>query len=375
MFAVASIVGAANVNSMEPMPLDKASIARSDFGKTVSGKPVDLYTLRNTAGSEARIITYGGIVVSLKVPDRIGKFGEVVLGLPSIADYEKQASYLGSLIGRYGNRIAKGQFSIDGKTYQLAKNNGENHLHGGPGGFHTAIWNAAPRMTDAGPSLDLIYTSIDGEEGYPGRLDVKVTYTLTNSNELRVDYAATADKPTVVNLTQHSYFNLAGHGSILKHQLQIRGDKFTPTDAGSIPTGELKSVAGTPLDFREPVEIGKRIDADDEQIRFGKGYDHNWVLDKKSGELSLAAVVVESGTGRKMEVLTTEPGLQFYSGNFLDGSLKGNGGFLYAHRTGFCLEAQHFPDSPNKPQFPSAVLRPGDTYKQTTIYRFSVTSN
>jgi len=372
MLAVASTFCAAHSQTMDSAPRHKSSIERSDFGKTAAGKPVELYTLKNTTGAEAKIITYGGIVTSLKMPDRKGTFGQVVLGFASIADYERQTAYMGSVIGRYGNRIAKGEFVLDGKTYKLAKNNGENHLHGGPGGFHVAIWNAIPRMTDSGPSLELSYTSADGEEGYPGRLEVKVTYTLTNSNELRVEYSATTDRPTVVNLSQHSYFNLAGSGNILKHQLQINAERISATDAGSIPTGQLMNVAGTPLDFGKPAEIGKRIDADHEQIKFGKGYDQNWVLDKKPGELALAAVVVEPRSRRKMDVLTTEPGLQFYSGNFLDGSMKGHGGNVYSRRTGFCLEAQHFPDSPNKPGFPSTVLRPGETYKQTTIYRFSV---
>ena len=371
MLSVASIFAAVYPQRAVTAPA-KASIQRFDFGKTAAGKSVDLYTLKNTAGAEAQVTTYGGIVVSLKMPDRNGSFNEVVLGFRSIADYEKQTAYIGSLIGRYGNRIAKGRFVLDGKAYDLTKNNGENHLHGGDRGFNTVIWKAAPRMTDAGPSLDLLYTSADGEEGYPGRLDVKVTYTLTNSNELRVDYSATTDKPTIVNLTQHSYFNLAAGGTVLKHRLQINANKITPTDSSSIPTGELMSVAGTPFDFTKLREIGKHIDADNEQIKFGKGYDQNWVLKKKLGELSLAAIVVEPKTGRRMEVLTTEPGLQFYSGNYLDGSMKGHGGNVYSQRTGFCLEAQHFPDSPNKQNFPTTVLRPGEPYKQTTIYRFSL---
>jgi len=349
----------------------KPGISKDSFGKAADGSPVDIYTLTNTRGAEARIITYGGIVVSLKVPDRTGKFDDVVLGFDSMAGYDKNAGYLGALIGRYGNRIAKGKFKLNGVEYSLAVNNGENHLHGGVKGFDKVIWQAAPVSSKNGPALKLTYFSKDGEEGYPGNLRVTVIYTLTNNNELQIDYSATTDKTTIVNLTQHSYFNLAGSGSgdILQHQVMINADRFTPTDAGAIPTGELRNVSGTPMDFRKPTAIGARIDHDDEQLRFGSGYDHNWVLNKRAA-LSLAATAYESTSGRLLTVLTTEPGLQFYTGNYLDGA-TGKGGKPNLKRTGFCFEAQHYPDSPNKPAFPSVVLKPGTVYKQTTIYRFT----
>lgn len=354
--------------------LAKPKVAKAAFGKTADGKPVDVYTLTNSSGAECRIITYGGTVVSLKVPDKSGKMGDVVLGYDSVADYEKHTSYFGSLIGRYGNRIAKGKFKIGNEEYTLAKNNGENHLHGGPKGYDKVVWTGRSFVTAAGANLELKYLSKDGEEGYPGDLSITVVYTLTEKNELKIVYSATTDKATVVNLTHHSYFNLAGagKGTILDHQLMINADAFLPTDSGSIPTGELKKVAGGAFDFRKATAIGARIDANDQQIEFGKGYDHNWVLHKKGKALTLAATVFEKSTGREMKVLTTEPGLQFYSGNFLDGSIKGKSGQDYPYRSGFCLEAQHYPDSPNQPKFPSTVLKPGQRYSQTTIYQFSV---
>ena len=297
-----------------------------------------------------------------------------MLGYDSLADYQKATSYFGALIGRYGNRIAKGKFSIDGKEYKLAVNNGVNHLHGGLKGFDKVIWTASPSIQADGAHLDLTYLSRDGEEGYPGNLNVKVDYVLTENNELKIVYSATTDRPTVVNLTHHSYFNLAGagQGTILDHQLTLNADRFTPTDSGSIPIGELRSVKGTPFDFTKATAIGARIDQADEQLKFGNGYDHNFVLNKKNGDLSLAATVYESTSGRVMEVFTTEPGVQFYTGNFLDGSIKGKSGQSYPRRSGFCLEAQHFPDSPNQTRFPSTVLRPGKIYTQTSIYKFSV---
>ena len=308
-----------------------------------------------------------------KVPDKNGKLGDVVLGYDSIAAYEKHTSFFGALIGRYGNRIGKAKFSLGGKEYKLPANNGENHLHGGTG-YDRVIWSARPSTDATGAKLEMKYLSRDGEEGYPGNLDIKVLYTLTENNELKIDYFATTDKDTVVNLTHHSYFNLAGAGnsSILDHQLMINANRFTPTDSGSIPTGELRNVKGTPFDFLQATAIGLRIGEADEQLKFGLGYDHNWVLNKKGKELSLAATVYESTTGRVMEVYTTEPGLQFYSGNFLDGVIDGKSGQRYPFRSGFCLEAQHFPDSPNKPQFPSTELKKGKKYSQTTIYKFSV---
>ncbi len=352
----------------------KPKVEKRDFGKTADGKPVDLYTLTNSRGAEAAIITYGGTVVSLKVPDKSGKLGDVVLGYDSIADYEKHTAYFGSLIGRYGNRIANARFSIGRKEFTLAANNGSNNLHGGPMGFHRVIWAARPFTDKAGANLELTYRSSDGEEGFPGNLYVKVVYTLTDSNELKIVYSATTDKDTVVNLTHHSYFNLAGAGdpTIMGHQLTLNADRFTPTDEGSIPTGELRSVKGTPFDFTTAHTIGERIELDEQQLKFGKGYDHNWVLNKKGKELSHAALLFDPSSGRVMDVFTTEPGIQFYSGNFLDGAIKGKSGQNYPFRSGLCLEAQHFPDSPNRPAFPSTTLKPGQKYSQTTIYKFSV---
>jgi aldose 1-epimerase len=352
----------------------KPGVKKESFGKTSDGKPVDLYTLTNSKGAETKIITYGGTVVSLKVPDYQGKFDDMVLGFNSVADYEKQTAYMGALIGRYGNRIAKGKFSLGGKEYALAVNNGENHLHGGVKGFDKVIWSASSSTDKNGANLELTYTSTDGEEGYPGNVNVKVVYTLTETNELKIVYSAITDKETILNLTHHSYFNLAGSRSetILNHRLMINADSFTPTDSGSIPTGELRSVKGTPFDFTKQTEIGARINADDEQIKFGSGYDHNWVLNKTKKTPELAARVFESESRRVMEVYTTEPGLQFYSGNFLDGLFTGKYGIAYPYRSGFCLETQHFPDSPNKPKFPSTVLKPGQKYSQTTVYKFSV---
>lgn len=332
-----------------------------------------LYVLTNANMMSVGITNFGGRVVLLQVADRDGNMEDIVLGYDSLKQYLTGNPYFGAMIGRYGNRIAKGKFSLDGKDYQLATNNGVNALHGGPRGFHNVIWDAKPGLVDRGQTLELTYISADGEEGYPGTLTTKVTYTLTDGNELIIDYEATTDKTTVVNLTHHSFFNLAGEGSgdILGHQFIINADKFCPVDEGLIPTGELRSVAGTPFDFREPHHAGERIGAADEQLTFGKGYDHNWVLNKTGNEVSLAATVLESVSGRKMEVLTTEPGLQFYSGNFLSQKEVGKKGHVYDFRTAFCLEAQHFPDSPNHPDFPTTVLKPGETYRQQTIYRFS----
>jgi aldose 1-epimerase len=355
-------------------PMANAKISKADFGRTADGKPVEIYTLTNKSGAEVRIITYGGTVVSLKVPDRAGQLGDVVLGFDSIADYEKHRAYMGAVIGRYGNRIAKGKFTIDGREYSVAVNNGVNHLHGGLKGFDKAIWSARPFSNSAGANLELTYVSADGEEGYPGKLTVTVVYTLTEKNELKVVYGATTDKATVVNLTQHSYFNLAGagNGTILGHQVAIFADRFTPTDSGSIPTGELRPVKGTAFDFTTPTVVGARIDQDDEQLKYGSGYDQNWVLNKRGKGPELAATVYEPTSGRFLEVLTTEPGIQFYTGNHLDASIKGKEGKDYPKRTGLCLEAERFPDSPNQPSFPTALLKPGQRYAQTTIYRFSV---
>jgi aldose 1-epimerase len=334
---------------------------------------MDVYTLKNRKGMEVKITNFGGIVTSIKVPDRSGKFADVVLGFNDLADYRKPHPSFGTAIGRFGNRIAKGRFTLNGVEYKLAINNGENHLHGGIKGFDDVFWTAQEVNTLAGPAVRLTYLSKDGEEGYPGNLNVTMTYTLTNNNELRIDYLATTDKDTVINLTHHSYFNLAGEGNgdILNHRLKLNAARFTPTDAGSIPTGELRSVRGTPFDFLMPHAIGARINQGDEQLKFGNGYDHNFVINGAMGRLRQAAVVTEPTTGRVMEVWTTEPGVQLYTGNFLDGSLIGKSGKAYQRRSGFCLETQHYPDSPNKPTFPTTVLKKGATFRSTTIYRFS----
>ena len=348
------------------------SVTKQSYGKTAAGENVDLYTLRNSKGVEAKITNYGGIVVSLKVPDRNGKFDDVVLGFNDLESYlTKNDPYMGALIGRYGNRIAKGRFTLNGGEYKLAVNNGENHLHGGLKGFDKVVWTGRDMKTPTGPAVVLTYLSKDGEEGYPGNLNVRVVYTLTNNNELKIDYSATSDKDTVTNLTHHSYFNLAGEGNgdILNHTVTINANRFVPTDAGSIPTGELKSVAGTPFDFLKATAIGARINQDDEQLKFGNGYDHTWVINGRG--MRLAATAYEATSGRVMQVWTTEPGMQFYTGNFLNGTLTGKSGKIYARRTGFCFETQHYPDSPNQPSFPTTTLKKGATYKSTTIYRFS----
>jgi aldose 1-epimerase len=351
----------------------QAQIKPEAFHRTIDGSQVDLYTLKNSNGLEAKITNYGGIVVSLTVPDKNGKPADVVLGYDTLNDYIGSTPYFGALIGRYGNRIAKGRFTADGVEYQLAQNNDSNALHGGRKGFDKAVWQAEKVDTSDGPALKLTYTSKDGEEDYPGTLHCTVTYTLTNKNELKIEYAAETDKPTFVNLTHHSYFNLkdGGASDILGHELMIKASKFTPVDKGLIPTGELRPVAGTPFDFNKSTAIGARVENDDEQLKFGKGYDHNWVLDRQGKDLELVASLYEPTSGRFMEVLTTEPGLQFYCGNFLDGTNKGKGGTVYQHRTGLCLETQHFPDSPNHPDFPTTELKPAEKYTQTTVYRFS----
>ncbi|MCX7722306.1 MAG: galactose mutarotase [Verrucomicrobiae bacterium] len=347
-------------------------ITKQPFGRTRDGTPIDLYVLRNSKGMEAGICNYGGIVVWLKVPDKYGQLGDVVLGYDHLDGYLTNNPYFGCLIGRYGNRIANGRFVLDGVTYQLATNDGPNHLHGGLKGFDKVVWTAKTYLTPDGPALELQYLSADGEEGYPGNLSVKAVYTVTEDNALRLDFTATTDKPTICNLTHHSYFNLAGKGDILNHVVTMPANRFTPVDATLIPTGELRPVDGTPFDFRKPTPIGARINQPDEQLKFGKGYDHNWVYDKRPGQLTLLARVHEPTTGRVMEVWSTEPGLQFYTGNFLDGSIKGKGGWVYQFRHGFCMEPQHYPDSPNKPHFPSTVLRPGQVYRNKIIYKFSV---
>lgn len=353
--------------------LSQSKQTKEAFGQTADGQKVDLYTLTNTKGMEAKITTYGATLVSLKVPDRKNQFNDVVLGLSTLDEYFKGTAYLGAIVGRYGNRIAKGRFTLDGVEYKLAVNNGENHLHGGIKGFDKVVWNAREMRTKNGPALVLSYLSKDGEEGYPGNLKVTVTYTITNRNELRIDYSASTDKDTVINLTHHSYFNLAGEGNgdILTHRVTINASRFVPTDEGSIPTGELRNVRGTPFDFTSPTAIGARINQPDQQLQFGKGYDHTWVINGRMGVLRQAATAYEPTTGRFMEVWTTEPGVQFYTGNFLDGSLTGRSGKPYQYRFGFCFETQHYPDSPNHPTFPTTTLKKGTTYHSTTIYRFS----
>jgi len=343
------------------------------FGTTADGKTADLYTLKNKNGMQVSITNFGATVVSIMVTDKAGKAADVALGYDDLAGYELNKNYLGVLVGRYGNRIAHGKFSIDGAEYTLAKNNGDNSLHGGIKGFNKAMWEARDVSKGGEAAVEMKYVSKDGEEGYPGNLSVTVVYTLTNKNELKIDYSATTDKKTVVNLTNHTYFNLAGQGNgdILKQELMINADTFTPVDSGLIPTGELKKVDGTPFDFRKPTAIGARIDANDEQIKLGGGYDHNFVLNRKGATgLSLAARVSDPASGRTVEVWTTEPGVQFYTGNFLDGSFKGKGGGAYQKRTAFCLETQHFPDSPNHASFPTTLLKPGEKYHTTTVYKF-----
>ena len=346
---------------------------RKDFGKTRDGEKVDAYTLTSPTGSSVTILNYGGTITELKVPDLRGKISDVTLGLDSIEKYETQSPYFGAIIGRVGNRIAKGRFTLNGVEYKLAVNNGENHLHGGIKGFDKVIWAGNELKMKTGPALVLDYISNDGEEGYPGKLTVRVIYTLTNNNELKIDYSATTDKDTVINLTHHSYFNLAGEGNgdILNTRVTINADRFVPTDAGSIPLGELRKVSGTPFDFLTPHAIGERINQDDEQIKFGSGYDHTWVINGRPGVMRFAATAYEPTSGRVMQVWTTEPGMQFYTGNFLDGTLTGKAGKLYPRRSGFCFETQHYPDSPNHPSFPTTTLKKGTTYRSTTIYRFS----
>jgi len=350
----------------------RAGVTRAAWGKMPDGTGVDIYTLANANGVEIKAITYGGIIQSLRVPDRAGRFDDIVLGFDSLEGYLADHPFFGAIIGRYGNRIGKAQFTLDGQTFKLAANNGPNHLHGGVKGFDKVLWKAEGTKSDAGPGVTFTRTSPDGEEGYPGNLNVRVTYTLTDRNELVVDYHATTDKATPVNLTQHSYFNLAGQasGDILGHELMLNADRHTPVDETLIPTGELAPVQGTPFDFRQPTAIGARISQDHPQLKYGLGYDHNWVLSRKGDGLQLAARVHEPKTGRTLEVSTTEPGIQFYAGNFLDGKLTGKAGAVYRHRTGFCLETQHFPDSPNKPQFPSTILKPGAEYRSRTVFTF-----
>ncbi|MCP4708321.1 MAG: galactose mutarotase [Planctomycetes bacterium] len=353
--------------------------AFESWGQTAEGEFVKLYTMRNVGGMVAKVSSYGATLIALEAPDREGKMGDIVLGHEELEGYLNVDTnpYFGAIVGRYGNRIAKGKFTLEGQEYTLATNNNENHLHGGDKGFDKVLWeHEESGSKDGGESvfLTLSYVSQDGEEGYPGKLSCQVTYRLTNENELEISYEATADKTTVVNLTHHSYFNLTGgERDILDHELRLNADRFTPVDEGLIPTGELTSVEGGAMDFRTATKIGARIGAEEEQLKRGEGYDHNWVLNKaREGEMSLAAEVYEPTSGRAMEIWTTEPGVQFYSGNFLDGTIMGKGGQTYDHRWGFCLETQHYPDSPNQEGFPSVVLKPGETYRHETVHKFGV---
>jgi aldose 1-epimerase len=359
------------VGCASPTHMNSTSITRESFGST-DGKAVELFTLRNAHGMEVKISNYGGIITSLLVPNQQGKLGDVVLGYDNLDGYLKSTPYFGALIGRYGNRIAHGKFTLNGKEYTLATNNYPNALHGGIKGFDKVVWDAKVVLSGEGPALELTYLSKDGEEGYPGNLKVLAVYKLGEDNTLRLDFTATTDADTPINLTQHTYFNLAGKGDILDTVITIYADKFTPVDATLIPTGELRPVKGTPFDFTKPTTIGARIKNDDEQLKFGLGYDHNWVLNKSEpGKLTLAAAAFESTSGRVLELWTTEPGLQFYTGNFLDGSITGKNGWTYQYRNAFCMEPQHFPDSPNHPNFPSVILKPGQTHKNTIVYKFS----
>ncbi len=348
-------------------------VESQDWGETPEGQGIQLYSIVNGRGAEAQITNYGGIVVSLKVPDRDGRLDDVVLGYDTLPEYVDDLSYFGCIVGRYANRIAGGRFTLNGVGYTLTANERWNHLHGGIKGFSKVVWDARTVERGGSAGVMLSYLSWDGEEGYPGNLMANVAYLLTEDDELRIEYEATTDRDTVVNLSHHSYFNLAGGGDVLDHELTMHADRFTPVDGELIPTGEFRGVEGTPMDFTAPTAIGERIEADYEQLELAGGYDQNWVLNRVGPGLSLAARVHHPGTGRTMEMSTTEPGVQFYSGNQLPTSITGRMGSQYGPRHGFCLEAQHFPDSPNRPEFPSTVLREGETYRQTTVYRFYAT--
>jgi aldose 1-epimerase len=351
----------------------KPDVRKEGFGETRDGRPVDLYTFNNSHGLEVRVTNFGGIIVSLRVPDKNGKMDDIVLGFDKLDQYLDNPPYFGAIVGRYANRIANGTFTLDGAKYTLAKNNGQNTLHGGLIGFNKVLWDANPFKNEKGAGVVLSRTSKDGEEGFPGNLKVKVTYTLTNENQLIVEYEAVTDKATPINLSQHSYFNLAGEGNgdILKHELMLNADRFTPVDSSLIPTGELRPVKGTPLDFTKPTAIGARINDDYEQLQLGHGYDHNFVINRKDDSLTLAARVREPNSGRVLEVFTTQPAVQLYTSNFLDGSIVGKHGHAYQKHAALCLETQHFPDSPNHPDFPSTILRPGETFRSETTYKFS----
>lgn len=375
--AAATLLGAAAACSSSKPPAEapkkaeppkpQAKVTKQPWGKGLLGTAVDLYTLRNLGGTEVVVSNWGATVVSIKAKDRVGKAGEITIGFDTIEGYQGTHPYFGATVGRYANRIAKGAFDLDGVTYNLAKNNGENHLHGGNKGFDKAVWRATP----SADGVEMRLMSRDGDEGYPGDLDVRVTYTLTEDDLLRIEYFATTSRDTHLNLSNHTYFNLAGGGDVLKHELRLAADKFLPVDAGLIPTGELKPVRGTPFDFTSPTAIGARIDAKDPQLAIGGGYDHNFVLTSGGGSLAMAAELYDPASGRVLTVSTDQPGVQLYSGNFLDGKLKGRGGVPIEKRAAVCLETQHFPDSPNKPKFPTTLLKAGTEFHSTTTWQFS----
>ncbi|QJW90346.1 galactose mutarotase [Spirosoma taeanense] len=370
LFAAGSLLAP---STQKPVPNQKAGIEKEVFGQMPDGRDAHLFTLRNAAGMEVKLTNYGGYIVSCSVPDKAGKQENVTLGVPTFADYLKGTPSFGPIIGRFGNRIAGGKFLLDGKEYTLAANSNGNHIHGGRVGFDKKLWDATP-VNGPEPALKLHYTSPDGEEGYPGTLSVDVVYTLQKDNALRIDYKATTDKPTVLNLTNHAYFNLSGmKRDVLNNVVMIKADKFLPTSKAQIPTGEIRPVAGTVFDFRTPTEVGKRInDTTETQIRYGSGYDHCWVFTDQSKKLKLGATVYEPESGRFMEMFTTEPAVQLYTANHLNGKLQGKEGVLFTRRFGLCLETEHFPDSPNHPNFPTTTLRPGEAYQSTTVYKFSV---
>ena len=374
--AMAACTGRSGNSDQGAAMSGEANFTQAPWGISPDGDSVSIFTFTNPHGMEVRVTNYGGIIVSIKVPDRNGKFDDVVLGYDSLAGYVRNSPYFGAIVGRYGNRIAKGRFTLDGVTYELATNNGPNALHGGLKGFDKVVWDALPFKHDSEVGVVLTHTSPDGDQGYPGTLKASVTYTITPANEIRIEYDATTDKATPINLTQHSYFNLAGAGSgkILAQQVYINADRYTPVDSTLIPTGELAPVGGTPFDFRIPTAIGDRIGDDNQQLKFAGGYDHNFVLNRGADDTGLvvAAKVGDPLTGRILTVSTTQPGLQFYTGNFLDGTITGKGGHVHQKRDAFCLETQHYPDSPNHPNFPSAILRPGERYHTRTVFAFSV---
>jgi aldose 1-epimerase len=372
--AIASAMGGTRSLTGSVFVAAATGVTETSFGTAPDGSPVRLFTLTNANGMELRAITYGIIIVSLKVPDRNGALGDVVVGHDAMEGYLTRSRFFGAVVGRYGNRIANGRFTLDGHTYQLTQNNGTNHLHGGTRGFDKIVWDAKVTTDPRGPSVAFTHTSPDGHEGYPGKLAARVVYTLTSDNSLVVEYSATTDKPTIVNMTQHTYWNLGGDGSgkIVDHLLTINADRFTPVDSTVIPTGELAPVEGTPFDFRKATPIGARIDADHPQIKIASGYDHNYALNRTGDGLEQVIRVVDPKSGRTMDISTTEPGVQFYSANKLDDSYIGKSGHVYNARTAYCLETQHYPDSPNKPNFPSPVVRPGKPYQSTTVFKFGV---